>query len=139
VTPGRSGVGRMPAGVGHDGEMNVSFESRPWGGFEILSDTPDHKVKRLTVTGGCRLSYQIHSHRSEHWFIVAGTGVVTIDGVDTQIGPGSNVDVPVGAAHRVASNGPDALVLIEVQHGESFEEEDIVRLDDDYGRTPQNK
>jgi len=123
---------------GHDGGMDVDFETRPWGDFRILDDAPDHKVKRITVSPGCRLSYQIHSHRSEHWFVVSGSGVVTINDVSTPIGPGSNVDVPVGAAHRVASTGSDALVLIEIQHGESFEEEDIVRLDDDYGRTPQS-
>jgi mannose-6-phosphate isomerase len=110
-------------------------ETRPWGEFAVLSDAPDHKVKRLTVSPGCRLSYQTHSHRSEHWFIVTGEGIVTIDGTTTPIGPSSCVDVPVGAAHRVECTGPEALVLIEVQHGESFEEDDIVRLDDDYGRT----
>ena len=121
----------------HDGDMSVISEKRPWGEFSVLGEAPDHKVKRLTVSPGCRLSYQVHAHRSEHWFVVSGTGVVTIDGYDHPIGPGSCIDVPVGAAHRVASDGPVDLVLIEVQHGESFEEEDIVRLDDDYGRKEQ--
>ncbi|MGO9343339.1 MAG: phosphomannose isomerase type II C-terminal cupin domain [Acidimicrobiales bacterium] len=112
-------------------------ERRPWGEFCVLSEEPDHKVKRLTVSAGCRLSYQTHAHRSEHWFIVSGVGTATIDGVDLDIAPGSCVDVPVGAAHRVTSTGPADLVLIEVQHGESFEEDDIVRLDDDYGRMAQ--
>ena len=118
----------------HDGVMRVISEKRPWGGFSVLGEAPDHKVKRITVSAGCRLSYQVHAHRSEHWFVVSGTGVVTIDGVDEPIGPGSCIDVPVGAAHRVAADGPSGLVIIEVQHGESFEEEDIVRLEDDYGR-----
>ena len=68
---------------------------------------------------------------------MTGTGVVTIDGADNPVGPGSCIDVPVGAAHRVAADGPGRLVFIEVQHGASFEEEDIVRLDDDYGRKEQ--
>lgn len=114
--------------------MSVISEKRPWGEFSVLDEASDHKVKRITVSPGCRLSYQVHAHRSEHWFVVRGSGIVTIDGVDNPIGPGSCIDVPVGAAHRVASDGPKDLVLIEVQHGESFEEEDIVRLDDDYGR-----
>ena len=118
----------------HYGAMSDPPERRPWGEFSVLSDAPDHKVKRLTVSSGCRLSYQTHAHRSEHWFVVSGAGIATIDGVDRQIGPGSCVDVSVGTAHRVACNGPGDLVLIEVQHGESFEEDDIVRLDDDYGR-----
>jgi mannose-6-phosphate isomerase len=109
-------------------------ETRPWGQFAVLADSADHKVKRLTVSPGRRLSYQTHSHRSEHWFIVKGEGIVTIDGTRTPIGPGSCVDIPVGAAHRVECTGTEALVIIEVQHGESFEEDDIVRLDDDYGR-----
>jgi mannose-6-phosphate isomerase len=118
----------------HDGGMSDPPERRPWGDFVVLSDAPDHKVKRLTVNAGCRLSYQTHAHRSEHWFFVSGVGIATIDGVDVPVGPGSCVDVPVGAAHRVTCTGSSDLVLIEVQHGESFEEDDIVRLDDDYGR-----
>jgi mannose-6-phosphate isomerase len=118
----------------HDGVMSDPPERRPWGEFSVLADAPDHKVKRLTVSSGCRLSYQIHAHRSEHWFVVSGAGTATIDGVDMPIGPGSCVDVPVETPHRVACTGPSDLVLIEVQHGESFEEDDIVRLDDDYGR-----
>jgi mannose-6-phosphate isomerase-like protein (cupin superfamily) len=114
--------------------MSDSPERRPWGEFSVLAEASDHKVKRLTVSAGCRLSYQTHAHRSEHWFVVSGAGTATIDDADIPIGPGSYLDVPVGTAHRVASSGPADLVLIEVQHGESFEEDDIVRLDDDYGR-----
>jgi mannose-6-phosphate isomerase len=114
--------------------MSVTSEKRPWGEFNVLGEAPDHKVKRITVSPGCRLSYQVHAHRSEHWFVVSGTGVVTIEGVEDPVGPGSCIDVPRGAAHRVSSDGPGHLVFIEVQHGESFEEDDIVRLDDDYGR-----
>jgi mannose-6-phosphate isomerase len=111
------------------------FETRPWGGYEVLSDEPTHKVKRLTVEPGQRLSYQRHAHRSEHWFVVAGEGVVTLDGEERPVRAGSAIDVPVGAAHRIASRGREPLVFIEVQHGTSFGEDDIERLDDDYGRT----
>jgi mannose-6-phosphate isomerase len=109
-------------------------ETRPWGKFEILSDDTSHKVKRITVDPGHRLSYQRHARRSEHWFVVAGEGVVTIDGDARDVCPGTAVDVPVGAAHRIECTGPDALVFIEVQHGSYFGEDDIERLDDDYGR-----
>ena len=112
----------------------MESEQRPWGRYDVLSDEPDHKVKRLTVEPGHRLSYQRHAHRSEHWFVVAGEGVVTLDGEAVPVRAGSAVDVPVGAAHRIESTGSDALVLIEVQHGTSFAEDDIERLDDDYGR-----
>ncbi len=111
------------------------FETRPWGGYEVLADEPTHKVKRLTVEPGQRLSYQRHAHRSEHWFVVAGEGVVTLDGRPHPVAAGSAIDVPVGAAHRIASTGAAPLVFIEVQHGASFGEDDIERLDDDYGRT----
>jgi mannose-6-phosphate isomerase len=113
----------------------MEAEQRPWGGYEVLSDTPTHKVKRLTVEPGQRLSYQRHARRAEHWFVVAGQGVVTIDDADVAVGAGSAVDVPMGTAHRIASTGTEALVLVEVQHGSYFGEDDIERLDDDYGRT----
>ena len=112
----------------------MDSEQRPWGGYEVLSDAPTHKVKRLTVDPGQRLSYQRHSHRSEHWFVVGGEGVVTIDGDECPVAAGDAIDVPVGAAHRISSTGTEPLVFIEVQHGRSFGEDDIERLDDDYGR-----
>ena len=101
----------------------------------MLSDEPTHKVKRLTVEPGQRLSYQRHAHRSEHWFVVGGEGVVTIDGDERPVAAGDAIDVPVGAAHRISSTGTEPLVFIEVQHGRSFGEDDIERLDDDYGRS----
>jgi mannose-6-phosphate isomerase len=111
-------------------------ELRPWGGFTVLADTAGHKVKRLTVLPGHRLSYQRHEHRAEHWFLVAGEARVTIDGDERLVAAGDAVDIPVGAAHRIAAVGDDPVVLVEVQHGESFGEDDITRLDDDYGRAP---
>jgi mannose-6-phosphate isomerase len=109
-------------------------ETRPWGDYAVLDDAADHKVKRLVVRPGRRLSYQRHAHRAEHWFVVRGTGVVTVDGVDRPVAGGTAVDVPCGAAHRIANTGATDLVFVEVQHGESFAEDDIERLDDDYGR-----
>jgi mannose-6-phosphate isomerase len=109
-------------------------DTRPWGGYLVLDDAADHKVKRLTVSPGKRLSYQTHAHRSEHWFVVRGTGVVTLDGEALSVGPGTAIDVPVGAAHRIENTGTGDLVFVEIQHGDSFGEDDIVRLDDDFGR-----
>jgi mannose-6-phosphate isomerase len=113
----------------------VTFETRPWGGYEVLSDVPSHKVKRLTVEPGQRLSYQRHAQRAEHWFVVGGEGVVTLDGVERAVATGSAVDVPIGTAHRIQSTGSEPLVFVEVQLGTYFGEDDIERLDDDYGRT----
>lgn len=112
----------------------LNGEIRPWGKFEILSDASSHKVKRITVEPGQRLSYQRHEHRSEHWFVVAGEGVVTIDDQAHAVTPGTAVDIPVRTAHRIECTGPEPLVFIEVQHGSYFGEDDIERLDDDYGR-----
>ena len=110
-------------------------EQRPWGFYEVLSEADSHKVKRLTVSPGERLSYQRHAHRSEHWFVVAGSGVVVLDGERISIAPGGAVDVVAGTAHRIENTADAPLVLVEVQHGTSFEEDDIERLEDDYGRS----
>jgi mannose-6-phosphate isomerase len=108
---------------------------RPWGAYTVLAEAGDFKVKTIEVQPGQRLSYQQHKRRSEHWFVVAGSGVVTLDGRDRQVQRGDAVDVPVGVAHRVHNTGPVPLVFVEVQHGDYFGEDDIVRLDDDYGRS----
>jgi mannose-6-phosphate isomerase len=110
-------------------------DERPWGSYTVLSDEAhDHKVKRLVVHPGRRLSYQRHAKRAEHWFIVAGTAEVTLDGVVTTLEPGQSIDIPLEGAHRIANAGDTDVVLIEVQHGTYFGEDDIVRLEDDYGR-----
>jgi mannose-6-phosphate isomerase len=114
--------------------MNEPDDVRPWGCYFVLEDEPAHKVKRIVVTPGKRLSYQRHAQRAEHWFVVAGSGVVTLDGVDQRVDAGTAIDIPLGAAHRMTNDGPDDLVFIEVQHGSYFGEDDIVRLEDDYGR-----
>jgi mannose-6-phosphate isomerase len=110
-------------------------DERPWGSYTVLDDSaPDHKVKRIVVKPGKRLSYQRHARRAEHWFVVHGEGRVTIEGQDRRVGAGDSVEVPTGAAHRIESTGHDDLVFVEVQHGDYFGEDDIVRLEDDFGR-----
>ena len=107
---------------------------RPWGHYTVLADEDDHKVKRIVVTAGKRLSYQRHSKRSEHWFVVRGAGTVTLDGAAIEVREGDAIDVPCGIAHRIENTGTEPLVFVEVQHGSYFGEDDIVRLDDDFGR-----
>jgi mannose-6-phosphate isomerase-like protein (cupin superfamily) len=109
-------------------------ETRPWGRYDVLADEASHKVKRLTVDPGHRLSYQRHHRRAEHWFVVEGDALVTLDGVEHVVATGEAIDIPRGAAHRVENKGPVPLVLVEVQHGSYFGEDDIERLSDDYGR-----
>lgn len=121
---------------GPPGSVALEFDVRPWGSYTVLEDASGHKVKRIVVSPGKRLSYQRHSRRAEHWFVVSGQGEATLDGVNYPLGAGSAVDVPLECAHRIANTGTQDLVFIEVQHGEYFGEDDIVRLEDDFGRAP---
>lgn len=115
--------------------MTGERDERPWGSFTVLDDgAGDHKVKRIVVKPGKRLSYQRHARRAEHWVVVAGRGLVTVEGDQHLVGPGGSVDVPTGAAHRIESVGEGDLVFIEVQRGDYFGEDDIARLEDDFGR-----
>jgi mannose-6-phosphate isomerase len=114
--------------------MSLEYDERPWGSYTVLEDAPGHKVKRLEVLAGKRLSYQRHERRAEHWFVVRGDGVVTLDGVDHPVTMGTSIDIPLGAAHRIANTGAETLVFIEVQHGTYFGEDDIIRIEDDFGR-----
>ena len=109
-------------------------EERPWGNFTILDEGENYKVKRIEVLAGKRLSYQKHAQRSEHWMIVAGTAKVTLDGCETIIATGGTIDVPIGAAHRIENVDHGLLVFIEIQRGTYLGEDDIQRLQDDFGR-----
>ncbi len=106
---------------------------RPWGWFEGLGGGEGYGVKRLCIRAGARISLQRHHHRSEHWVVVAGTGLLECDGQQLPAGPGTLLTVPCGAIHR-ASAGADDLVIVEVQWGELLREDDIERLADDYQR-----
>jgi mannose-6-phosphate isomerase-like protein (cupin superfamily) len=114
--------------------MRGESEQRPWGGFEVLLDEPTYKVKRITVDPGHRLSLQRHRRRSEHWFVAAGEGVVTVGERQERVRPGVAIDIPTGAKHRMHNDGDQPLIFIEVQRGDYFGEDDIERLDDDYHR-----
>ena len=109
-------------------------EERPWGSFENLLDTEYCKVKRIIVKPGQRLSYQFHYKRSEVWVIVQGTAIVTLDGEDIEYTNGQIVDIPVRTKHRVRNDSNEDLIFIETQTGTYFGEDDIVRIEDDYGR-----
>jgi mannose-6-phosphate isomerase len=111
------------------------FDRRPWGTYTVLEEDRGFKVKRIEVLPGKRLSYQKHAQRAEHWFVVEGTAKVTLDGDEINVPAGKAIDIPIGAAHRVENPGDQNLVFIEVQRGNYLGEDDIVRLQDDYGRT----
>ena len=115
------------------------FDRRPWGTFTVLDEADGFKVKRIEVLPGKRLSYQKHSQRAEHWVVVEGTAKVTINDKDIIVANGEAIDIPIGAAHRVENSGDQTLVFIEVQRGTYLGEDDIVRLQDDFGRAPEIK
>jgi mannose-6-phosphate isomerase len=120
-------------------ETSPRFDRRPWGTFTVLDEGTNFKVKRIEVFPGKRLSYQKHSQRAEHWVVVQGIAKVTLDDREIIIKAGEAIDIAVGAAHRVENSGDQTLLFIEVQRGTYLGEDDIVRLQDDFGRTsPDN-
>ena len=116
--------------------MTQSAE-RPWGSWHVLDEGDGFKVKRIVVNPHCRLSYQNHEHRSAHWVVVSGKATCTLDGETVVAGPGDCVDVTVGQAHRIVNDEDEVLVVVEVQRGDYTGEDDICRLEDDYGRSEQ--
>jgi mannose-6-phosphate isomerase-like protein (cupin superfamily) len=109
-------------------------EQRPWGNFVVLHTDSSHQVKKLEVNPGMRLSLQSHKYRSEHWFIVSGLGLVQLENELVNVQKGDSVDIPIGTKHRITCSSFDPLVFVEVQTGISFDENDITRHEDDYGR-----
>lgn len=115
-------------------ENNPRQAEPPWGRWEVLLEEDGYKVKRIMVLPGHQLSYQKHFQRSEHWVAVEGKGIITLDGQRIVLEPGDAVDIPVGSAHRAANEGETPFVFIEIQRGSYLGEDDIVRLEDSYGR-----
>ena len=109
-------------------------DHRPWGYYTVLADEADHKVKRIVVYTGQRLSLQKHQQRAEHWFVLSGDGIVTLDGKRLNKKGGQSVEIPRGSSHRIENQGTSDLIFIEVQTGDYFGEDDIERMEDDYGR-----
>jgi mannose-6-phosphate isomerase len=115
-------------------EPVATSDVRPWGSWHVLDEGEGFKVKRIEVNPGSRLSLQWHEHRSEHWVVVTGTATCTVGEETVVLRPGGTVDIDVRQAHRIANEGVEKLVIIEVQRGSYTGEDDIVRLQDDYGR-----
>lgn len=115
--------------------VSPSFEERPWGSFTTIETGGNYKVKRIEVLPEKRLSYQKHERRAEHWFVVSGIAKVTLNGREILVESGGSIDIPLGAAHRVQNpESASTLVFIEIQTGDYFGEDDIERLEDDFGR-----
>ena len=113
----------------------MSHTERPWGTYEVLLDADDCKVKRITVKPGQKPSYQYHHKRNEHWIVISGVGESRVDNEINVVTAGSSVFVPALSKHTIRNTDKaENLVFIEIQTGEYFGEDDIVRLEDDYGR-----
>lgn len=110
-------------------------ERRPWGRWTVLGEGEGYKVKRIEVNPGGRLSLQRHAQRSEHWIVVAGTAKVTIGTQTLLVRAQESTFVPAGTDHRIENPGPHPLTIIEIQSGVYLGEDDIIRLQDDYGRS----
>lgn len=128
------------AGITHMADAHDTsplFEQRPWGSYTVLDNADAFKVKRIEVLPGKRLSYQQHHHRAEYWTVVTGTGKVTLDGTEHVVTRGDTIFVPIMMAHRIENTGTELLQFIEVQVGDYLGEDDIIRLQDDFGRIEQ--
>ncbi len=108
---------------------------RPWGSYTSLELGDNYQVKRINVNPGARLSLQSHNHRAENWIVIKGEALVTVNDDQFVVKKGERAFIPKGARHRMENKGPEPLALIEVQSGDYLGEDDIVRYEDDYGRT----
>jgi len=112
----------------------LESDTRPWGRYEVLEVHETHKIKRIYVAPGHQLSYQRHKYRAEHWFFIAGQGLAIVNGHEIGVSAGSTVDIDINQLHRIRNTGSDELIFIEVQTGTYFGEDDIERVEDDFGR-----
>ena len=107
---------------------------KPWGSYEILSESPEFKIKKIVVKENESLSYQSHHKRNENWVAIQGEAIFTLDDKDIVIKKGQSVYIPKLSKHKIRNENKEDFVFIEVQTGEYFGEDDIVRLEDKYGR-----
>ena len=117
------------------GSRSFDRVERPWGWYETVSEAPGHLVKRIRVHPGQQISLQKHLHRAEHWLVVLGTAHVTVGERESDLVVGEHTDIAIGQVHRLANRTRLAVEVIEVQLGALLDESDIVRLQDDFGRT----
>ena len=114
-------------------KINIK-EKRPWGSFEILHESDSFKIKKISVEADHQLSYQSHSHRSEHWVVVKGSPEVVFEDKSYALKEGDHFYIPAETKHRIRNKGKVVVEIIEVQLGTDFGEDDIVRYEDDYNR-----
>ncbi len=113
----------------------IERTERPWGWYETVLNLPGHKIKRIGVWPGQRISLQKHRQRAEHWLVLQGCARVTLDEQTFDLRVGQHCDIALGQVHRLGNPTQDPVVILEVQFGTYLAEDDIVRLGDDYGRS----
>lgn len=121
--------------AGHESYKLHRTVARPWGTYTVLEEGSRYKIKRIEVKSGASLSLQMHHHRSEHWIVVSGAARIINGDKELTISANESTFIPAGHRHRLMNPGVDDLVMIEVQSGDYLGEDDIVRFDDNYGRT----
>ena len=110
------------------------YQIRPWGNFETIYECQLYKVKNITVSSHCRTSYQFHLYRSEHLIIVSGSATVKVEDREILLKKGEHMFIDIGTKHRITNCSGVPLKIVEIQQGSIICEEDIVRIEDDYGR-----
>lgn len=114
--------------------MRMSKEERPWGWFETIEEKENYKLKKIYVSPNQQFSLQYHNHREEHWVVVEGSGDITLNGITFSVEVGDFFTIGIRRLHRMKA-GPEGILFYEVQMGDKCDEDDIVRIEDDYGRT----
>ena len=112
----------------------IERTERPWSWYETVSEVAGNKVKRIRVHPGQQLSLQKHHQRAEHWVVVLGTARITLDERQFDLQTGQACDIAVGQVHRLSNLTAEPVEIVEVQFGDYLGEDDIVRLEDNYGR-----
>ena len=115
--------------------QTIERTQRPWGWYETVSEVAGNKIKRIGVNPGQQISLQRHHQRAEHWVVVRGTAQVTLGERVFNLSEGGHCDIALGQVHRIANRTAEPVEIVEVQFGSYLGEDDIERLQDDYGRT----
>ncbi|MBE6453064.1 MAG: cupin domain-containing protein [Alphaproteobacteria bacterium] len=109
-------------------------DTRPWGTWEVLESGANFCVKKIVVNPNQKLSLQLHHFRNEHWIIVKGEALITLEEHELFKNAGENVFIPANTKHRIQNNSSSSIEFIEVQTGDNLDENDIIRFEDIYGR-----
>jgi mannose-1-phosphate guanylyltransferase / mannose-6-phosphate isomerase len=118
----------------HDAHKLHQTVYRPWGNYTVLEEGAEYKIKRIEVKPGAKLSLQMHKHRSEHWVVISGEATIANNGIEYKLQENQSTYIPKTHQHRLANQGEKLLQIIEVQCGDYVGEDDIIRIDDSYGR-----